>query len=668
MLLITLDTTRADRLGSYGYAAASTPNLDRLAAEGVRFDRALSPAPLTLPAHASVMTGRHPYTHGVRNNGHFTLASDVPTLAAAFEAAGYDTAAFVSSFVLDRQFGLARGFSHYDDALDPAPAGQLMSLELERRGDRTVAAASEWLAARASRASGRPFFMWVHLYDAHDPYVPPAPFREQFSGRPYDGEIAFEDALVGALLQRAGYGTTATMVVVAGDHGESLGDHGESTHGLFVYDAALRVPLIVAGPGIAAAVVSDPVRLIDVAPTVIDLAGLEALPGADGRSLRAIMSAGAGGEEAPPVYAETYFPQFFMGWSPLRTVQAGRWKYIEAPEPELYDMTADPAEQTNLFEREPTTASALRRVLESGTRAAANRMTPTPLSAEARERLASLGYVSTVTPPASETAAPTGSDPKHMVALFEQLLDGNRALASGRLDDAARISADVLKKDQGNAFARLLQGRAALAQGRNREAMAAFAAYLTLVPGSADAHHWTALAALRLGDRERALAEEEATLAIDPRHTAAISLRAGLLFSTGRRDEGIAALEEAVKQDPSNQALPLELADLLADAKRFDEAEPIYRRVLSTRPRDGRALTGLGLLLSATGRMEPALEQLTRALDVEERDDEARLARAAVYLKLDRVAEARGEYERLSKTAARPDLRKLAARHLASMK
>ena len=496
----------------------------------------------------------------------------------------------------------------------------------------------------------QPYFLWVHLYDAHHPYVPPSPFREQFAGRPYDGEIAFDDALVGALLQRAGFGSATTMVVVAGDHGESLGDHGESTHGLFVYEAALRVPLIMAGPGLAASVVSEPVRLIDVAPTILDIAGLGALPNADGRSLRALMTNGGAGEEAPPVYAETYFPQFFMGWSPLRTIQTGRWKFIEAPEPELYDLSADPAEKVNLIEREPSTATALRRVLDASTRAG-SRMTPTPLTAQARERLASLGYVSTVTPPASSTAGPAGPDPKRMVALFERLLEGNHALASGRLDDAARIAAEVLRQDEGNGFAHQLQGRAALAQGRNREAMSAFAAYLKLVPGSADAHHWTALAALRLGDRQRALAEEEATLAIDPRHTAAISLRAGLLFSSGRKDEGIAALREAMTADPSNQALVLELADLLADAKRFDEAEPLYRQALAARPRDGRALTGLGLLLAATNRLDLAVDQLTRALEVEPRDDEARLARAERYVKLGRAQEARADYERLAERA-----------------
>jgi len=665
ILLITLDTTRADRLGSYGYAGAATGNLDRLARDGVRFDRALSPVPLTLPAHASLLTGREPFHHGVRNNGHFVLPADVPTMAEALSARGYDTAAFVSSFVLDRQFGLARGFSHYDDGLDEATGGPFVSLELERRGDRTAAAARAWLAGARRQDPSRPYFLWVHLYDAHEPYSPPSPFREQFTGRPYDGEIAFQDAVVGSLLDAAGYGSpTSPLVVVAGDHGESLGDHGESTHGLFVYDAALRVPLIVAWPGrLRAASVSTPVRLIDIAPTLMDIAAGAIDEGMDGRTLRTLLEGGHEADEPPPAYAETYFPQFFMQWAPLRALHAGRWKYIDAPEPELYDLQADPGERANLASQDTVRLATMRRVLEGLVGADAGRQASTPLSSDAQQRLSSLGYLSAA-PPSTAAAPSTLPDPKRMLPLYEQLLDGNRELGRGDADRAARLARDVLAQDSGNSFARLLLGRAALAAGRNREAIDALRAYAAAVPGSADAHHWMALAHLRLGDRERALAEEEATLAIDPRHTAAISLRAGLLFSTGRRDEGIASLEEAVKQDPSNQALTLELADLLADAKRFDEAEPIYRRVLSARPRDGRALTGLGLLLSATGRLEPALEQLTRALEVEERDDEARFARADAYLSLGRVQEARLDYQRLAERAARPDLRQIASQRL----
>ena len=658
VLLITLDTTRADRIGSYGYAGASTPHLDRLAAAGARFDQALSPAPLTLPAHASLMTGRQPYAHGVRNNGYFVLAPDVPTLAEAFAAAGYDTAAFVSAFVLDRQFGLSQGFAHYDDVLD-RPSGTESSLEVERRGDRTVDAAAKWLSARAP---GRPFFAWVHLFDPHDPYTPPSPFREQFAGRPYDGEIAFTDALLGTLLEHGGYARSPTLVVVAGDHGESLGEHGESTHGLFVYEATQRVPLIIAGEGISApAIVAEPVRLIDVAPTIADLVGMAPLPEAEGRSLRPLITHDTQGEEPPAAYAETYFPQFFMGWAPVRSLRAGRWKFIDAPEPELYDLAADPGERTNVISQEAARAQALRRALSATLAAHADTITPSSMSDDARQRLASLGYVSVgATPPRSGDAH--GSDPKHMVPLFERLIEGNRALAAGNADDAERIAQEVLRKDANNAFARLLHGRALLALDRNHEAITAFTGYLSLVPQSADAHHWTALAALRLGDRKRALAEAEAAVALDPRHTNAIALRAGLLFSMGRADEGVASLRDAVQRDPSNHALGIELADLLADAQQYRDAEAQYRHLLSTQPSNSRVLTGLGLVLAATDRLDDALEALTRAVDVDPRDEEARLARAEILAGLGRVDAARAEFERLSRTATRPDIREAARR------
>ena len=658
VLLITLDTTRADRIGSYGYASASTPHLDRLAAAGVRFDQALSPAPLTLPAHASLLTGRQPYAHGVRNNGYFVLPADIPTLAESLTAAGYDTAAFVSAFVLDRQFGLAQGFSHYDDALDPT-AGTASSLELERRGDRTVAAATEWLTARG--AGGRPYFLWVHLFDPHEPYAPPSPFREQFHDRPYDGEVAFSDALIGRLLELAG-DRGSPLVVVAGDHGESLGDHGESTHGLFVYQSAVRVPLIIAGAGISGpAVVKEPVRLIDVAPTLADFVGIAAGAGAEGRSLRPLMTGRGTGEEPPPVYAETYFPQFFMGWAPLRSLRVGRWKFIEAPEPELYDLSVDPDERNNVIAREAARAQALRRALASTAAAHANTISPTPMSDDARQRLASLGYVSTAG--AAKIPDETqGPDPKRMVAIFERLLAGNRALSAGDPATAARIAAEVLAKDGANAFARLLRGRAALARDQNRDAIEAFEAYLALVPQSADAHHWIALAALRLGQRDRALAEEEAAIALDPRHANAIALRAGLLFSIGRAAEGIGSLRDAIARDPANDTLVLELADLLADAQQYQAAETEYRRVLAGQPANGRALTGLGMLLAATNRLEAALDPLTRAVQLDARDEEARFARAEVLAGLARSEEARAEFQLLSRTAVRADIREAARR------
>ncbi len=316
------------------------------------------------------MTGRNPYAHGVRNNGHFVLAADVPTLAERFAAAGYDTAAFVSSFVLDRQFGLARGFGTYDDALDP-PRGLADSLELERRGDRTVAAASAWLAARAGSAA-RPFFLWVHLYDAHDPYTPPASYRASLRGP----SLRRRDRLPGRDGRRAA-GTRRPRR----RRGRRWSSWPPTTARAWANTARARTGCSSTtapsacrsscrGPGCSPPRVVDPaVRLVDVAPTLAALAGVAPLAGVDGRSARAADRRRAMRTPSPAAYAETYFPQFFMGWAPLRSVRDGSWKLIDAPEPELYDLAADPGERTNLYAAQPATARALRRQLETMARA-----------------------------------------------------------------------------------------------------------------------------------------------------------------------------------------------------------------------------------------------------------------------------------------------------------
>src|SRR5258708_4039235 len=367
ILLITLDTTRADHIGAYGDARARTSRLDRLAAAGVLFERAVSAAPITLPAHASLLTGRYPFAHGVRDNGNFSLTDRMATLATALHDSGYRTGAFVSAFVLDRRFGLARGFDRYDDTLERA---NTRDAEVERRGDRTAAAAAEWIAS----ASGQPFFAWVHLYDPHDPYDPPEPFRSAFADRPYDGEIAFDDEVIGRLLDRLDALDVrhSTIVAVVGDHGESLGEHEEATHSPFVDEATLRVPLIIAFRGRlpSGRRVAPLVRTVDVAPTLLALAGRPPLAGIDGETLALLIEGRSSGER--PAYSESYFPWFSMHWAPLRSVQDGRWKYIDAPEPELYDLTNDARERTNLAAREPARAAALRRGLEALTAGASD--------------------------------------------------------------------------------------------------------------------------------------------------------------------------------------------------------------------------------------------------------------------------------------------------------
>ena len=505
ILLITVDTTRADHIGAYGDREARTPRIDRLASEGVLFERAIAAAPITLPAHASILTGRYPFAHGVRNNGNFSL-NDQSTLATWLHGRGYRTAAFVSAFVLDRRFGLNAGFDHYDDRMDdssgrnaaPADGGDRATASAgggggaapqivtkERRGDRTARAAIDWL--NANGRDERPWFVWVHLYDPHDPYDPPSPLREAFATRPYDGEIAFADEAIGSVLDAvAGLGRPAPpLVAVVGDHGESLGEHDEATHGVFVYDATLRVPMLVAWPGRlpAGARVAGIVRGVDLAPTLLELA-VHAVPEKiDGLSLVSVMHernrSGAPATSDPLVpgsaYSETYFPLFNMNWAPLRALQDDRWKFIDAPDPELYDLSADAREQTNLAAREPARAAALKRALDGITGGQTGAMSERPMDAETAQKLAALGYVGASNRGVAPSSDGTHPDPKSMIGVFNRLQQANAALQRGRLGEAEAIAREVHAREpervRGDARERRWSRR-------YREAVASFKGYL----------------------------------------------------------------------------------------------------------------------------------------------------------------------------------------------
>jgi choline-sulfatase len=667
LLLITLDTTRADRLGCYGHARARTRHLDRLAAEGVRFSQALSPAPITLPAHASIFTGLYPIAHGVRNNGNFYLADRFPTLATILKAEGYRTAAFVSSFILDRRYGLARGFDSYDDRMEGQDT-QVVALEAERRGDGTALVLDRWLATQAA-APGAPFFAWLHLYDPHEPYRPPQPFREMFADDPYDGEIAFDDAIVASVLDklRELQLLDHTVVAVVGDHGESLGDHGEETHSMLVYESALHVPLILWRPGRlpAGLVVEQPVRLTDLAPTLLETLGAPPLVTDHGTSLAPLFR-GAPLARVPPVYAETYLPLFYMNWAPLRAIRDERFKLIEAPAPELYDLAHDPGERTNLYAANTGVAAALRRALERLTAGGEGAMEVGRLDSDTAERLASLGYLGAEHAVGNE---PPGErkDPKDMIAVFNRLRRANSAIRERRFDEAVPVLREVLARDPRNAFATLVSGSAQMGMGHWSEAIRFFRRYLELVPTSAYAHHWIAVCALRLGDREAALHEAEATLAIDPRFTDARVLRAGIQASTGAYEPAIAELRQAVATDPGKPALRLDLARVLAEAGRAAEARAEYDLILRAQPGFAPALTGLGALQAAQGDLEAASLTLRRALDAQPGQDEARVDLAQVLERLGRRTEAADEYRRLAASAAAPAIRARARARLAAL-
>jgi len=411
LLVITLDTMRADRLPPYGFSGVATPALDRLAAEGVVFDEAFAAVPLTFPSHASLFTGMYPPRLGVRDNVGAPLAAEFKTLAEILRERGLTTAAFVASGVLAAGRGVDQGFGIYRDSA-PDCAG---TPRARRPANEVVEDAMAWLA----RDDSAPFFIWVHLFDTHRPYDLPADFERLYSD-PYLAAIAFEDSQISRLVDHLESRDRLdnTLIVLAGDHGESLGDHGEESHGIFVYQEALHVPLIVRGPGIAARRVSAVTRLVDVMPTVLTLFGVTP-PGADGVSLAGLLT-GTAPDPRLEVYAESMYPQRF-GWSGLRSLRADRYKVIEAPRPELYDLAADPGEQRNLFDDRRAVGGAMLERLRAFDAKSARTFDQTPQADPALvDRLSSLGYAARAAAPAPKAAGAL-ADPKDQIEAFNRM-------------------------------------------------------------------------------------------------------------------------------------------------------------------------------------------------------------------------------------------------------
>jgi arylsulfatase A-like enzyme/Tfp pilus assembly protein PilF len=631
LLVVTLDTTRADRLGCYGARDAATPHLDRLSREGVRFARALSPAPLTLPSHATVMTGRVPRRHGVRNNASSPLAPDVPVLAGLLREAGYDTAAFVSAAVLDRRMGLARGFRVYDDDVR---VGERSAFNYEERAaGQTNAAVLEHLESLKP-----PFFLWVHYFDPHHPYVPPEPFRTRFSGRPHDGEIAYLDEQIGRLLAAVREIGGPLLVVVAGDHGDSLGEHGEDTHGVFLYQSTQHVPWIMAGPGVAAGtVVQRNVGLQDLAPTVLDLVGLDAPPGTDGVSLAPLVAAGAerieseGAAQADDYEMESLFQHFSYGWAPLRALVRGRWKYVDAPEPELYDLEADPAEQHNLWGGAGAIGGALRGALLA--RVARDELRPAGddlLLAEQRERLESLGYVGGV-----RAAAPSAIDPKRAIAQLRDLDAARRALRSGDPRGGIRRLEPMVRDTPGNVAAALSLVQCYLAAGDTARALEHARRLARLDPrDDLFQLHLAQALAVEADRSEQAAAEAplayRRALELNPRRAETYLGYAGFLRSRGQTEQARKVLGGARQAELRDPEIEIELATLELARGEARAAEEALLRAVASNPCAVVALEALGRLALVEGRSARAIEHYERALAC---DPDPRLARTLVALR-----------------------------------
>ena len=558
VLLVTIDTLRADHVGCYGYRDASTPTIDALASRGVRFETAVVHAPLTGPSHASILTGQIPLGHGFRNNSGFTLPPRVKTAAEDFRQTGYRTAAFISGFPLDRRFGFDRGFETYDDHL-PKGNDRRRTPYVERFADATTDAVLRWLATPSSTTGSQsPWFLWVHYYDPHAPYEPPADLAERYRQAPYDGEIAFVDRELARLLKSLDdrNETARTIVLVTADHGESLGEHGEGTHGVFVYDATLRVPWVMAGPQIPAGRVSRTVaRSIDILPTLADYAGLARRTDVDGRSLRAAAEGQAMSDA--PSYAESLYPELELGWAPLYAWRTAGFKFIKAPRAELYDLENDRSETSNRVEEQHARASDLGRKLEEALLHTSPPVAAPTVDTDTAERLRALGYVSGGRP--SRAPGTALRDPKDGIRLLPRL---NRGMSAARTEPelAIRELTAVLAEDPGLFMARRTRAVAYAAAGR----------------------HDLAIADLRALDKEGQLTPEDAVVLGDN------------LRSAGRLEEASLILERAGRENPTFAQPLISLAEVRIQERKYDEAATLCERVLKLVPDQIEALRRLG--------------------------------------------------------------------------
>jgi arylsulfatase A-like enzyme/Flp pilus assembly protein TadD len=553
LLLVTIDTLRADRLGCYGYSHIETPNLDRIARQGALFENAVASAPLTAPSHASMMTGVYPTVHKVRNTGGFVLSPSDAKLAKILQDQGWDTAAFVGSSVLKGRFGFNHGFAVYDDEMPTSKSGSAAA-EPERRAGEVVDRAIKWLDAQ----SGKPFFLWVHVYDPHIPYDPPDPFREKYKDRPYDGEIAYTDQQLGRLFAAAAKKSRPedTLIAVLSDHGESFSEHGEYTHGVFLYDATLRIPFLMAGPGIPAGVrVKQQARTIDLLPTILELMGSKAPAGIQGTSLEPAFR----GKEfhTAYAYAETLFPKFNMGWAELQAMRTTRWKYIRAPKPELYDLVQDPAETTNVIAGHAAEAQELEAQLKTVS-AGAEKVAAAPMDPQTMKQLRSLGYLGGSTPQGAELTG-KGTDPKDRVEVLRLL---HLSVHSGApLPQRVALLKKAIAEDPTNPTLYNNLGNLYAEAGRPAEAMGLYQ----------DALHKGISAAWLF------------------------SRMGSLYLRQGNKADAIASLEAAARLNPSDYESLENLAVAYRAAGRIDDSERVLNSILKSGEEYAPAYNELGM-------------------------------------------------------------------------
>ncbi len=640
VLFITLDTTRADHLSCYasasaatpsapgaamrasplknGFRSAKTPNLDALAARGARFAHATAQIPLTLPSHACMFTGTYPEVHGLRDMGGFVLDPRHVTLATMAKQAGFLTAAFVGSKAVGRHFGLQQGFDVYDDQMPTRGAeGQLPGVFPERRAQVTTDHALDWLKQHGHEN----FFLWVHYYDAHEPYDPPEPYKHQYANDPYSGEIAYTDGQVGRLFDFLAQQNLRerTLVIVIGDHGEGLNDHGEATHGIFIYDDTLHVPLIVAGPGVPAGLVIEPqVRSIDLLPTTAEFLRLAPNPAAQGVTLWPLIEHGqpAVGKGSNYAYIETLYPRTYMNWSELRGMRTDKWKFVLAPHPELYDLERDPGEKENVIAHHPVEADHLQRKIWEviGPPSQDQKVTYVPLNKETRQELESLGYVSAGTP-REIVLNGNAADPKDRVSILLAMQQYDRAMKAQAYAQAARVMEAAIPADPANPLARLYLGRAYERMRDWPRAIATYRGAIDIGVATDDLLSRLGKAYLRMGDLPKGAEAMEGASRINPTDLDNLRNLGTALLQLGRVEDAERTFKSITVQDDRYSAAYNGLGLVAIQRGDADAARRDFEKAIEVDPEEVEPLMNLGVLFDKAGNKDLALRYYQQFLE-----------------------------------------------------
>ena len=623
VILITIDTLRADYLSCYGKKTIPTPNIDRLAARGVRFPQAIAQIPLTTPSHACILTGTYPQIHKVRDIGAFVLDNKVPTLASIASEAGFETGAIVGAAVLSRHFGLSRGFkTYFDDMKEERTTGKLPGVVAEIRAEVVTRHAIEWIEKQMQQGIGvssrKNFLLWVHYYDPHFPYDPPGTYRSRYSKNLYGGEVAYTDEHVGHLLRwlEEHHLQHRTLVVLIADHGESLGEHGEYTHGVFLYDATVHIPLIVAGPGIPAGrVITQQVRSIDVMPTIADYLGLSAGNQVQGITLMPTISEGKPARTNYS-YLETLYPKTHLGWSELRGMRTDEWKLIVGPKPELYEIAQDPGEDHDVLTQHPADSDRLQKQIWeiAGAPESLGKLEMQPVDEQTRQELQSLGYVSAGTQ-RDVRIDMSGPDPKERIHVLTALEKAGDLMNRNRFREAIPQLEAAVHQDPTNP---LIYQHLGICFERSGQVLKAVRLYQQAIQNHADTdetHAELGELFMRMGAKVRAIESMEEAARINPTDLQNLNNLAALYLEMNRPEDAERVLQVILLQDHRDSAATNLMGIIEIQRGHVDLAKKYFESALSYNPDLAQAYMNLGILAQDAGQTQQAIDYFKQFLE-----------------------------------------------------